>query len=69
VLLALWGGTVALYFFYVVLGVLVLGVTRKRIKYLFLIPVFTLKYLEIAAKSILVWRTKEWERTPRKPDG
>ena len=65
---ALWVGTVAMYFLYVALGVFVLGVTWKRIKYLFFIPVFTLKYLEIAAKSILIWRTKEWERTPRKPD-
>ena len=67
-LLAVWGGTVALYFIYVILGVLLLGVTWKRMKYLFYIPIFTLKYLEIAAKSFLFRRPREWERTPRKPE-
>ncbi len=67
-LLGIWGGTVVLYLFYVMLGILTLGLTRRRIKFLFLIPVFVLKYLEIAAKSLLLWRPKEWERTPRKPE-
>ncbi|MCL2347760.1 MAG: glycosyltransferase family 2 protein [Planctomycetaceae bacterium] len=67
-LLAIWGGTVVLYFLYVALGVLVLGVTWTRLKYVAYIPVFILKYFEIAAKSFLIWRPKKWERTPRKPE-
>ena len=67
-LLAIWGGTVTLYFLYVALGVFVLGVTWTRLKYLALMPVFVLKYLEISVKSFLIWRPKEWERTPRKPE-
>jgi len=68
ILFAFWAGTVALYFFYVVIGILTLGATKKRIKYLFFVPVFTLKYIEIAAKSLLFRRPKEWKRTPRKPE-
>jgi cellulose synthase/poly-beta-1,6-N-acetylglucosamine synthase-like glycosyltransferase len=67
-LVAVWCGTIALYFCYVALGVLVLGVTWKRMKSLFLIPVFTFIYLGITAKSLLFRRPKEWERTPRKPE-
>jgi len=67
-LFAVWGGTVALYMIYVLLGVLTLGLTWKRTKFLFLIPLFVLKYLEISLKSFLVWRPSEWERTPRNPD-
>ncbi|MCL2624408.1 MAG: glycosyltransferase family 2 protein [Planctomycetaceae bacterium] len=67
-LFVVWWATVALYLFYVVQGVFTLGLTWKRAKFLFLMPLFVIRYLEIAAKSLLVWRPREWERTPRGPD-
>lgn len=62
----IWLGTIILYFAYVLIGVLAMGLTWRRAKFLALMPVFVLKYMLLAAKSILFRRPKEWERTPRK---
>ena len=65
---AAWLVTLALYFAYLMIGVLGMGLTRRRAKYLVMIPVFVLKYMLLAAKSILFRRPKEWQRTPRNTD-
>jgi len=69
VILVAWLATLVLYFAYFMIGVLGMGLTRQRAKYLLMIPVFVLKYMLLAAKSILFRRPKEWKRTPRNTDG
>jgi Glycosyltransferases, probably involved in cell wall biogenesis len=63
-----WSATLALYFAYAMTGVLVMGLTWRRLKFLMLSPAFVLKYMALTAKSLLNRRPKEWERTPRKPE-
>ena len=67
VIFSIWLATLALYFGYFLFGVLSMGLTRQRAKFLLLIPVFVLKYMLLAAKSVLLRRPKEWQRTPRTP--
>ncbi|MDR1493492.1 MAG: glycosyltransferase [Planctomycetaceae bacterium] len=65
VLLAIFGGTVGVYFLYVGIGIFAMGLNQRRLKYLCLMPIFVLKYLEIAVQSFCLLRPKKWERTPR----
>ncbi|MGL6225054.1 MAG: glycosyltransferase family 2 protein [Thermoguttaceae bacterium] len=64
-LLGLTGLTIVLYSLYILLGIYVLGLNRKRFGYLLFLPVFVCNYLTITLKSLLFRRPKTWERTPR----
>ena len=65
-LVAIWLGTVFLYLLYLLFGVILLGVNIRRMKYLAMLPLFMIKYLEIAVKSF-IRPPKDWVRTPREP--
>ncbi|MDR1960014.1 MAG: glycosyltransferase family 2 protein [Planctomycetaceae bacterium] len=65
-LTAIWGGIVFVYFSYVLLGIFAMRLTKRRMKFLCLLPIFVLRYFGIAVKSVLQ-RPKKWERTPRSP--
>ncbi len=64
-ILSIWLATLAMYFGYFLFGVLAMGLTRQRAKFLLFTPVFVLKYTLLTAKSVLFNRPKEWQRTPR----
>ncbi|MDR1385430.1 MAG: glycosyltransferase family 2 protein [Planctomycetaceae bacterium] len=65
VLWNLFCGTLGLYVLYVGIGIFAMGLNKRRLTYMCLTPIFVFRYLEITAKSILIWRTPKWERTPR----
>ena len=53
------------YALYVAAGVVMLGITPKRVKFLLCAPMIVLRYVALATKVLLGPRPKSWHRTPR----
>ena len=64
-LVAITIATAAFYFLYVLIGVIKLGVNRKRMSLLAHAPLVIVQYLNMAFFAIVSARTAQWQRTPR----
>lgn len=63
-LVATFAAIIFLYMVYVMIGILRIGLTRRRLALIWGLPLFVAHYLLIAATS-LVRRPQNWNRTPR----